>query len=807
MVHCTGSRLLYQHQKLRDDKSLRLLKLKHADDPHSDIICDLFEVSPDQKSHQRYEALSWTWDHEGHRKMITIDQDDEAYILEIPNSLFQALKVLREKHKSRTLWIDAICINQTDLHEKNHQIPMMPSIYGDADRVCVWLGEASEDSDLAIEFMEEIMNDIWKFDELCKPKPKGGRDTGPHWKALFSLIMRPWFSRRWIVQEVALAKDGLIYCGSRTISWRKFSDAVSLFVEVETATHRLSEIMKKSEITDHIPNFFDHVAHLSATLLIDTTNFLFRRLPNGEKDDLLSLEYLVSRLSIFKTSKSPDAIYSLLAIAKHTLPTAAPREDQKQADTSAQRRAKKLGRDLSSRPFPVDYGQDFVDICKDFMQFSIRQAEGSRALDIICRPWAPPSEPEKGTGKHQNLPSWIRGVEDAAFEVQGATLGEKINRINANPLVGLPFGHRSYGAAGTRKYDVKGVKFLKRPRHYNMFVKGFVLQRVGELQERSQSGNIPKKWFDAGGWTDLRQDPPEDLWRTLVANRGPDGRNPLTFYPTALRVSTYKGIQGTELDTHYLINHGLCSIVAQFLRRVQEVIWNRRLMHTYDEPGKPVRLGLVHQNAQEGDSICILYGCSVPIILRRVEKSAEQIKTEEKLIINEAAVKIQRQFRTTKSDREQKRKKLAEHKSGKNRLLLYRERCRDFVFRSPWLIRRCIKLGFQGYNILGLSTIVVLIAIYIDVDARMSLPMFFLSIYAGVVVVLALFPRRLVRRIWSEVVINWSRFRPNKKFRNELVSPCYYRFIGECYLHGMMDGEAITYQNENNIKAETFELH
>ncbi|KAL8774771.1 MAG: hypothetical protein Q9209_000710 [Squamulea sp. 1 TL-2023] len=153
---------------------------------------------------------------------------------------------------------------------------MMPSIYGEADRVCVWLGHDSEDRDLAIEVMKEIMQDIWKFDELCKPTLKDGRETAPHWKALVSLIMRQWFSRRWIIQEIALAKEGLIYCGSKTLSWREFSDAVSLFVEIETATHRLSEIMKQSDITDHIPNIFDYVAYLSATLLIDTKNFPLR---------------------------------------------------------------------------------------------------------------------------------------------------------------------------------------------------------------------------------------------------------------------------------------------------------------------------------------------------------------------------------------------------------------------------------------------------------------------------------------------------------------------------------------------------
>ena len=68
-------------------------------------------------------------------------------------------------------------------------------------------------------------------------------------------------------------------------------------------------------------------------------------------------------------------------------------------------------------------------------------------------------------------------MEDASFEVQNAALGdpgEKMNRINADPLFGLPFEYQSYGAAGTRKFDIKTLKSLKHPRYNNMFVKGFM---------------------------------------------------------------------------------------------------------------------------------------------------------------------------------------------------------------------------------------------------------------------------------------------------------------------------------------------
>ncbi|KAL8774770.1 MAG: hypothetical protein Q9209_000709 [Squamulea sp. 1 TL-2023] len=242
--------------------------------------------------------------------------------------------------------------------------------------------------------------------------------------------------------------------------------------------------------------------------------------------------------------------------------------------------------------------------------------------------------------RHPPNPRMEQPFLHVAFEVQDGTLGEKINRINADPLVGLPMTNRSYSAAGTRKVDVKSLKFLKRPEYYAMFVKGFVLHRVGVLEERSQSGHLPRKWFNAGGWYKWSHDPPEGLWRTLVANRGPDGRNPLSFYPTALRVSTEKGWKGTILDTHELINHGRCSIVAQFFRRVQGVVWNKKLMHTKKELGRPERLGLVHQSAQEGDLICIFYGCSVPVVLRKVDKSEDEIKAEQDLIELEAALKI-----------------------------------------------------------------------------------------------------------------------------------------------------------------------
>jgi hypothetical protein len=81
---------------------------------------------------------------------------------------------------------------------------------------------------------------------------------------------------------------------------------------------------------------------------------------------------------------------------------------------------------------------------------------------------------------------------------------------------------------------------------------------------------------------------------------------------------------GNSLDTKMLINEGQCTIVAEFLRRVQAVIWNRSLMQT-----EKIHLGLVPADAKAGDHICVFYGCSVPVVLRREILTAYMQRKEE----------------------------------------------------------------------------------------------------------------------------------------------------------------------------------
>ena len=107
------------------------------------------------------------------------------------------------------MWIDAICINQSDNAEKSHQVKNMQLIYARTSHLVVWVGEASEDSDLAMRTLEQIGEELkeapfWEVDlanvSLIRDMPEAIEHFDPKpWVALNRLFRRPWFERVWVL--------------------------------------------------------------------------------------------------------------------------------------------------------------------------------------------------------------------------------------------------------------------------------------------------------------------------------------------------------------------------------------------------------------------------------------------------------------------------------------------------------------------------------------------------------------------------------------------------------------------------------
>ncbi|KAJ2971076.1 hypothetical protein NUW58_g9518 [Xylaria curta] len=572
----------HKHCPLGDPaKDIRVLEI--IDNDRDDVECKL-------ETHRGgdYDTLSWCWGGAEANSEIRILHSSDPYYYPVPSNLKFALKELR-RQKTFRIWIDFVCIDQSNNDEKNNQVPMMSSIYGNSRCVYVWLGPEADNSNLAMDFIQNRVLNLKDFDRLVEES-----NTRAEWKALTELIKRPWFTRRWIIQEIALARDAFLLCGQKKIRWVDFADAISLFNEVETGTKSLSEQMKGDKALKHVPDFFGHVPALSATQLVEVTNNLFWRVSKDEREAKNNLEYLISIFTAFKASEPRDTVYALLAVAKDTVPRVHYDEHpviKSSAELAVSNFVKNLTKkvEIVSKPYNVDYGLPLSDVYVQFVEWAIKRSDKNRGLDIICRPWVPvprnePDEEEDdhwravfeedeskravGEGK-DTLPSWVPTVAGAAFERDGAD--GKMTRMNADTLVGLPTTH-NYNAAGTRQVT-RLLRFEKGTwnglHHHSMFVEGFIFDSIGELKPSSQQGSIPYEWKKLGRRGAGGMDFSDEYLRTLVADRGPTGGNAPRYYARLIRHAYTEGVPRDALNTERQVHFGKSKVVGDVLSRDQ----------------------------------------------------------------------------------------------------------------------------------------------------------------------------------------------------------------------------------------------
>ncbi|KAK4224940.1 hypothetical protein QBC38DRAFT_511396 [Podospora fimiseda] len=203
--------------------SIQLLRLLPHSDQNSRIECQLLTCSllSSARTHP-YEALSYTWGLDKSKEPIWIEGNE----LSVGANLYKALLHLRDGFVERILWVDAICINQNDnTGEKEQQVQSMAKIYSKASRAIVWLGEATDNGDQALEVIraaaaategEQKSTDYYPMDKSSNKQA-----------AVFALLGRDWFQRIWTLQEVATARHILIKCGFAEIDGYAFTSGLS----------------------------------------------------------------------------------------------------------------------------------------------------------------------------------------------------------------------------------------------------------------------------------------------------------------------------------------------------------------------------------------------------------------------------------------------------------------------------------------------------------------------------------------------------------------------------------------------------
>ena len=200
----SGSDPIYRYRPLRLN-SVRILRLTPSASEDDPIRCTLsaYRLSdPDL----RFEPLSYTWGDKLDVVKIYVGGNRASF--SVTRSCFNALKSLRLPNIPRLLWIDAICIDQSNDLERSAQVQIMDQVYARGVRTLIYLGEATPGTEMLFDELEEADSN------LDRPAPSPAIE-----QQLDELIARPWFRRVWVLQEAFLNESRLVICGRRQASW------------------------------------------------------------------------------------------------------------------------------------------------------------------------------------------------------------------------------------------------------------------------------------------------------------------------------------------------------------------------------------------------------------------------------------------------------------------------------------------------------------------------------------------------------------------------------------------------------------
>ena len=236
-----ASMALYAEPLDFDSWEFRILII-HPGPPDSPVKCSIRKTSLINPID--YAALSYCWGDAAITKDIFVNSIETP----VTSNLADALQHLRRLGVSK-IWVDALCINQTDKLEKGLQIRNMHLIFSKASVTYSWLGreEDNNDTSAAIDFLTSLQNShndmtLAQTPHTCQERGRDHQDalqilcqdgdcrrctTEIGFRALQHLLQRQYWKRRWIIQEVSVSRQPMVLCGYTAITLEEMSQAIT----------------------------------------------------------------------------------------------------------------------------------------------------------------------------------------------------------------------------------------------------------------------------------------------------------------------------------------------------------------------------------------------------------------------------------------------------------------------------------------------------------------------------------------------------------------------------------------------------
>lgn len=289
------------------DHAMRQIRVLHVQPgTGGDEVCvtlktTLADIDSDMTE---YEAVSYCWGDATMTSRIRLNN----FLFDAPASSVEALRGLRYTKTERVLWIDAICINQFDFTERNHQVAFMGKVYENAIQTNIWLGPTGYELEDAVKVFENLCP---LLSEGCRTRSqlnscdlddliasfRDQLEDGRQVLKLRPIYSRPWFTRLWVFQEAMLSSQVVCHIGSHRIAWRDLQLVGALVDEFISKEPGSCEVGKLSDSTSlALPSLF------SQTMFQD----------QAYQPNLLGrLLYMTRNLDV---TDPRDRVYALLAL-------------------------------------------------------------------------------------------------------------------------------------------------------------------------------------------------------------------------------------------------------------------------------------------------------------------------------------------------------------------------------------------------------------------------------------------------------------------------------------------------------------
>ncbi|KAK0109539.1 hypothetical protein ONS95_002226 [Cadophora gregata] len=625
---------IYSYQEIPSAGFIRLLTLEPGFKERP-LRGSLKQVRIDKLP--RYEALSYCWGSSDKPRSIELDNGS----LNITESLHSALVRLRRLTKSRLIWADALCINQDDNLEKNHQILLMRQIYSSAFRTLAYLGDEADSSDSAIQLHEKIGGISFsglpeKFVTMEWLQSHGLPEyQDPAWLAWSILWRRPWFRRAWVLQEFVLGKDIVLICGQKKINWKRFVSATEKMQEFNL----LKWTTTGEALDDGINDAYSGAAAMLAMMAVKSGSSLssgiayyIRSFSEADESTLQQLEShksLAEKLpglkdTIMMLRKDPSLVEPTIKMLEENMGAFGLSEltdpsihqplinllfmfDRSEATDPRDRLFALLGlaSDGTDEDFRPDYNESIDSLARRFSQGFIEKGHGMQVLHLA--------------GLSNELPTWPSWVPD------WTRTGVVERKVLCARTIWAPVDNNSYKAGGDL---LPNIRISQNPNV--LLVSGSRVDTISQLGMDASSIISPtttdifilREFFasadDVIGPDSSKVYPPtgenmdEVYWRTLIANKGMNSAEATSEY--ALQYEECRRFFDTNTLESLTSVEQLLSLNLYY-GCVASLLATSRVCKTVNG-----FVGVVPIGAGVGDLVAVFAGGAMPFVLRPTEE-------------------------------------------------------------------------------------------------------------------------------------------------------------------------------------------